>query len=325
MLVVNKIDRPDARVKEVVDEVYELFLDLDADESQIEFPILYANARAGQASADPDRPGTDLKPLFEMLLEHIPAPEYEEGHPLQALVTNLDASPVRRAAGAVPRAQRHDPARAAGRVVPRRRNRRAGEGHRAVRDRGARPRGGRRGRAGRDHRGRRHRRGDDRRDAGRPGRPPSAPGDARRRAEPVDDDRHQHVAAVGRQRDEAHRAAGQEPARPGGRRQRLDPRAGHRPARHLGGAGPRRAAAGGPGRDDAPRGLRADGRQAPGGHPNDRRHGPRAGRAGRDRRPRGVLRRRHPAARAPQGPGRRDGEPRHRLGPDGRTSSRRAA
>src|SRR5215470_2926995 len=93
ILVVNKVDRPDARIAEVVDEVYELFLDLDADESQIDFPILYANARAGQASADPDHPGTDLKPLFELLLDRIPAPEYEEGHPLQALVTNLDATP----------------------------------------------------------------------------------------------------------------------------------------------------------------------------------------------------------------------------------------
>src|SRR5262249_18071149 len=60
---------------------------------QIDFPILYANARAGQASADPEEPGTDLKPLFELLLERIPAPEYDEGHPLQALVTNLDATP----------------------------------------------------------------------------------------------------------------------------------------------------------------------------------------------------------------------------------------
>jgi GTP-binding protein len=93
ILVVNKVDRPDARIREVVDETYELFLDLDADESQIEFPILYANARAGWASASPDVGGSDLKPLFETLLEHIPAPSYEESHPLQALVTNLDASP----------------------------------------------------------------------------------------------------------------------------------------------------------------------------------------------------------------------------------------
>jgi GTP-binding protein len=90
---VNKVDRPDARIEEVVNEVYELFLDLDADEEQIDFPIIYANARAGWASLDPEAEGSDLKPLFELLLEHIPAPTYEEGHPLQALVTNLDASP----------------------------------------------------------------------------------------------------------------------------------------------------------------------------------------------------------------------------------------
>ncbi|MFL5768123.1 MAG: translational GTPase TypA [Actinomycetota bacterium] len=93
ILVVNKVDRPDARPAEVVHEVEELFLDLDADEHQISFPILYANARAGQVSTDRDTLGSDLKALFETLLEHIPAPEYEEGHPLQALVTNLDASP----------------------------------------------------------------------------------------------------------------------------------------------------------------------------------------------------------------------------------------
>ena len=93
ILVVNKVDRPDARVDEVVDEVYELFLDLDADESQIEFPIVYTNAREGRASLNPGEPGTDLGPLLELLVEHIPAPEYEPGHPLQAHVTNLDASP----------------------------------------------------------------------------------------------------------------------------------------------------------------------------------------------------------------------------------------
>jgi GTP-binding protein len=93
ILVVNKVDRPDARIEEVVNEVYELFLDLDADESQIEFPIVYANARAGRAGLEPDDLADDLRPLFDMLLERIPAPAYEEGHPLQAHVTNLDASP----------------------------------------------------------------------------------------------------------------------------------------------------------------------------------------------------------------------------------------
>src|SRR5947199_9835428 len=70
ILVINKVDRRDARIKEVVDEVYELFLDLDADEHQIEFPILYANARAGWASTDPAMPTPDLKPLFEAILDH---------------------------------------------------------------------------------------------------------------------------------------------------------------------------------------------------------------------------------------------------------------
>jgi GTP-binding protein len=93
ILVVNKVDRPDARAAEVVDEVYELFLDLDADEEQIEFPIVYTNAKAGWASPESGVEGTDLQPLFELLVSHVPAPVFEDGHGLQALVTNLDASP----------------------------------------------------------------------------------------------------------------------------------------------------------------------------------------------------------------------------------------
>jgi GTP-binding protein TypA/BipA len=93
ILVVNKVDRPDARIHEVVDEVYELFLDLDADEEQIEFPIVYTNAKAGQASLTDGVPGEDLEPLFDLLIEHIPPPRYDPGVPLQAHVTNLDASP----------------------------------------------------------------------------------------------------------------------------------------------------------------------------------------------------------------------------------------
>jgi GTP-binding protein TypA/BipA len=97
ILVINKVDRPDARVAEVVDEVYELFLDLDADEHQIEFPIVYCNAKAGAASLDYE-PGDKLDsgtlaPLLDLLLERIPAPTYDSDAPLQALVTNLDASP----------------------------------------------------------------------------------------------------------------------------------------------------------------------------------------------------------------------------------------
>jgi GTP-binding protein len=98
ILVINKVDRHDARIAEVVNETYELFLDLDATESQIEFPIVYASAKAGRASlaqpengSMPDSP--DLAPLFEVITNTVPAPSYVEGAPLQAHVTNLDASP----------------------------------------------------------------------------------------------------------------------------------------------------------------------------------------------------------------------------------------
>ena len=98
ILVINKTDRPDARIAEVIDETYELFMDLDATEDQIDFPIVYASGRDGRASLDkpengssPDSP--DLLPLFDTILNTIPAPSYDEGAPLQAHVTNLDASP----------------------------------------------------------------------------------------------------------------------------------------------------------------------------------------------------------------------------------------
>jgi len=99
VLVINKVDRPDARIKEVVDDTYELFLDLDADEEQIDFPIIYACARDGIASLKQPEDGTvpadsnSLEPLFKTILDTIPAPSYVDGAPLQAHVTNLDASP----------------------------------------------------------------------------------------------------------------------------------------------------------------------------------------------------------------------------------------
>jgi GTP-binding protein len=93
ILVVNKVDRPDARIAEVVDETLELFLDLGADESQIDFPIVYTNAKAGWASLDEHERGTDLAPLLDLLVEHVPPPTFDPDHPLQAHVTNLDASP----------------------------------------------------------------------------------------------------------------------------------------------------------------------------------------------------------------------------------------
>jgi GTP-binding protein len=93
ILCINKVDRPDARIGEVLNEVYELFLDLDADDDQIEFPVVYTNAKAGWASLTADEEGRDLQPLLDLLVETVPAPVHEEGHGLQAQVTNLDASP----------------------------------------------------------------------------------------------------------------------------------------------------------------------------------------------------------------------------------------
>jgi GTP-binding protein len=97
VLCINKVDRPDSRIAEVVDEVYELFMDLDADEHQIEFPIVYASAKNGRASMNrPENGGLpdaeDLEALFETILSTIPAPVYDDEAPLQAHVTNLDAS-----------------------------------------------------------------------------------------------------------------------------------------------------------------------------------------------------------------------------------------
>jgi GTP-binding protein len=97
ILCINKVDRPDSRIAEVVDEAYELFLDLDATEEQIDFPIVYASAKAGRASMErPDNggmpEGEDLEALFDTILETIPAPVYDDEAPLQAHVTNLDAS-----------------------------------------------------------------------------------------------------------------------------------------------------------------------------------------------------------------------------------------
>ena len=93
VLVINKIDRPDARIDEVIDEVYELFIELDASDNQIDFPIIYTDAREGTATTDLENPGTDLTPLFEMLIETVPPPIHDPDHPFQAWVTNLDASP----------------------------------------------------------------------------------------------------------------------------------------------------------------------------------------------------------------------------------------
>ena len=171
VLVVNKVDRPDARVAEVVDEVYALFLDLDATDAQIEFPIVYANARAGQAGSGPDALAADLEPLFQTIVASVPPPSFDPDHPLQALVTNLDASPYmgrlalcRVRHGTLRRGQDVAWCRANGEIE-------RVQGDRALRHGGARPRAGGVGRARRHHRHRRPAGRHDRRDAGRPRRP----------------------------------------------------------------------------------------------------------------------------------------------------------
>jgi GTP-binding protein len=92
VVAINKIDRSDARPSEVLDEIYELFMDLGADEHQIEFPVVYTNAKLGTATRSLEKPGTDLAPLLDLLVEVTPPPSYVEGHPLQLLVTNLSAN-----------------------------------------------------------------------------------------------------------------------------------------------------------------------------------------------------------------------------------------
>ena len=93
VVVINKVDRPEQRINEVIDEIYELFLDLEASEEQIDFPIIYTDARAGTATVDPKIPGNDLDPFFEVLLKSVPPPTGDPNAPLQVHVTNLDASP----------------------------------------------------------------------------------------------------------------------------------------------------------------------------------------------------------------------------------------
>jgi GTP-binding protein len=92
IVVVNKIDRPDARPQEVLNEIYDLFIDLDATEEQLDFPVLYTNARVGVATRDPGTAGRDLRPLFDAIVEHVPAPRGNPDAPLQILVANLDSS-----------------------------------------------------------------------------------------------------------------------------------------------------------------------------------------------------------------------------------------
>ena len=118
ILVINKIDRPDARINEVIDEVYELFLDLDADETQIDFPIVYTNAKAGTATLDLEQPGSDLKPLLDLLVEHIPRAGVRRGPPAPGARHQPRRVPVRRPDRDLPRPPGHDPQGRDRRLVP---------------------------------------------------------------------------------------------------------------------------------------------------------------------------------------------------------------
>ncbi len=148
ILVINKVDRPDARIAEVIDACYELFIDLDASEEQIEFPIVYAAARAGRASLNRPQDGgmpdsENLEPLFDVIRETVPAPVYDP----EASAAGARHQPRRvRLPGphrALPDPQRHHPPGPAGRLVQDRRLDRAGEDHRAAPHRGARAGSGR--------------------------------------------------------------------------------------------------------------------------------------------------------------------------------------
>ena len=92
IVVINKIDRPDARSSEVLNEIFDLFIDLDASEAQLDFPVVYTNGRVGTASLDLDKPGEDLRPLFDAIVQHVPPPMGSLDAPLQLLVANLDSS-----------------------------------------------------------------------------------------------------------------------------------------------------------------------------------------------------------------------------------------
>ncbi len=322
ILVVNKVDRPDARIAEVVDEVYELFLDLDADESQIEFPIVYTNARAGWAALAEGEEGSDLRPLLDLIVSRIPGPAYDPDAPLQAHVTNLDAddyvgrlaicrvyngtvragAPIAwcRADGSVERARisKLYVTEALARVEADE----AGPGE-IIAIAGL--------------------------DEVTIGETIADPEDPRP-LPVITVDEPSLSMVVGINTSPLAGRGGGDKLTARQIKDRLDRelvgnvsiRVGDdRAAGRLGGPGPRRAAARRPARAHAPRGLRAHRRPAAGRHARGRRPHLRAGRAARDRRARGVRRRRHPGARRPQGPDGADGQPLDRLGHGSSSSS----
>ena len=182
VVVINKIDRADARPVQVLDEVYDLFIDLDADESQLDFPVLYTDARRGTATRRLDEPGRTLEPLFEALLATMPAPRYDPAMGLQLRAASLDWDDYvgRLIIGRVD--ERHDPRHRPGRRGPALRRGRARQGDGGLRLRGAPARGGARGRPRGAGRGRRRRGDGHRGDARRPRAPGRLAADPHRRA-----------------------------------------------------------------------------------------------------------------------------------------------
>ena len=317
IVVINKIDRPDARPKEVLNEVYDLFIDLDATEEQLDFPVLYTNARAGHGDAGPRRrrrrtcarSSTRSSP-------HVPPPAGDPDAPLQMFVANLDSSDYVGPHRHRPHLQRPRQARRprwpsaswTASLQPTHVTKLfAFDGLKRVDvERG---RGRRHRLPGRD---RRHH---DRRDDHRRRAPRPAAAARDRRADRVDDLRRQHLADGRPRRPVRHLAPAPRPPEQGAARQRVDPPRGHRLARADQGHRPRRAAALDPDRDDAPRGLRAAGVAARDRHPRGEGQGDGAGREPDHRRAGGPPGRRHRPGRQPPGHDDQDGQPRQRPGP----------
>ena len=329
VVAINKIDRSDARATEVLDEVYELFMDLGADEHQIEFPVVYTNAKAGTATRDLAEPGTDLHPLLDLLVEVTPPPRHEPGHPLQLLVTNLSANDYvgRMAIGRIWNGSFRVGPADHGRPRGGRRHGRFGrarphghaqrDGHQPAdrpRHRTGRHRGGG---AGRHRLGRRPARGDDRRHADRPRRSAPAATARRRRADAADDLRREHVPAVRPGGQVRHEPPDQGAPRARGPRQRLDRGPPLGVERGVRGPWPGRAPAGRADRADAPRRVRADGVAPGGAAARGRRRDARAVRADHRRHPARLHRRGPDRARRTEGPPRTDVDRRGRPRPDG--------
>ena len=294
IVVINKVDRPDARPVEVVNEVFDLFAALDATDEQLDFPILYGSAKQGWMATSLEGSHDDgMKPLFDLVLRHVPPPTVEEG-PFRLLGTILEANPYlgrivtgRITSGSVKPNQAGEGAR------PRRQADRDRPRHQGAGVPRPRARAGRRGRGRRHRRHRRlagsHRRAHHLRSRGRD----ADPGAADRSADAGHDVPRQRFAARRHRRHQGHRPHDPRPPAARGRRQRGAARARIGREGFHGGRRPRRIAARHPDRDHAPRGLRAVGVAAEGAASPQRGGRARgADRRGRDRRRRDPFRRR---------------------------------